>query len=597
MVKTILKFFMDEQHVQSVLSSPIIETIFFVLFVTFILAIFIHFSLYGRLRRIRNHIKSTNSLDIAPLNKFKAEFEIKNKEEAVKVETFIEKKFSSWRVFHVPVVNLIKMIQMTVSVFILLGVLGTFIGLTMSLSSIDVSGDGLVDSVGQVLGGLDVAFYTSIAGMTLSLIMTIVTKVANAEYMLTDIMLKTESYLEENEQDSMARLIQVSESINSSIGELAQSFRGFQDYTDGLQQSAKDLSKFNKGLAVNLKDFHTLFTQVKDVTSDFDKGATMLNKNFDQLFCYFSKMDQRNEQITTAANETYKKMQDLSTAQSDTLNNFQHAVADMKDFFSSIAERQESIHSSFERMNAQSENLAKIMKENNQQLKGIFGDDLSSKLVGINLSLRDLKGDFDKISHSLVRLPDALDTINNTQAEYKNLLSGRFEELKQFNHEFNSHLKAHSQDSQTFEKHMNDAARSYEQLSIKNNQLLNEINRTVSQVTDSFNQRENQIESTVSILKDTLSRYVANLEGGLGDKLDKVSRNIGDYVVDMNEAIKKEFKQIGDITEDQQQRNSRYIQQTMSDLGQEIQNLNRHLQVLSQEASRQSHRVRVGIND
>lgn len=588
---------MDEQHVQSVLSSPIIETIFFVLFVTFILAIFIHFSLYGRLRRIRNHIKSTNSLDIAPLNKFKAEFEIKNKEEAVKVETFIEKKFSSWRVFHVPVVNLIKMIQMTVSVFILLGVLGTFIGLTMSLSSIDVSGDGLVDSVGQVLGGLDVAFYTSIAGMTLSLIMTIVTKVANAEYMLTDIMLKTESYLEENEQDSMARLIQVSESINSSIGELAQSFRGFQDYTDGLQQSAKDLSKFNKGLAVNLKDFHTLFTQVKDVTSDFDKGATMLNKNFDQLFCYFSKMDQRNEQITTAANETYKKMQDLSTAQSDTLNNFQHAVADMKDFFSSIAERQESIHSSFERMNAQSENLAKIMKENNQQLKGIFGDDLSSKLVGINLSLRDLKGDFDKISHSLVRLPDALDTINNTQAEYKNLLSGRFEELKQFNHEFNSHLKAHSQDSQTFEKHMNDAARSYEQLSIKNNQLLNEINRTVSQVTDSFNQRENQIESTVSILKDTLSRYVANLEGGLGDKLDKVSRNIGDYVVDMNEAIKKEFKQIGDITEDQQQRNSRYIQQTMSDLGQEIQNLNRHLQVLSQEASRQSHRVRVGIND
>lgn len=141
MVKTILKFFMDEQHVQSVLSSPIIETIFFVLFVTFILAIFIHFSLYGRLRRIRNHIKSTNSLDIAPLNKFKAEFEIKNKEEAVKVETFIEKKFSSWRVFHVPVVNLIKMIQMTVSVFILLGVLGTFIGLTMSLSSIDVSGD------------------------------------------------------------------------------------------------------------------------------------------------------------------------------------------------------------------------------------------------------------------------------------------------------------------------------------------------------------------------------------------------------------------------------------------------------------------------
>lgn len=74
------------------------------------------------------------------------------------METFVQKKFSSWRMFNVPVVSLIKMIQMTVSLFILVGVLGTFIGLAMSLGSIDATGDQLVENVAFVLAGIDVAF-------------------------------------------------------------------------------------------------------------------------------------------------------------------------------------------------------------------------------------------------------------------------------------------------------------------------------------------------------------------------------------------------------------------------------------------------------
>lgn len=608
MVETILKIFISEQEAQSILANPVIEFIFMVLFVTFAIAVLVHFILYSKLRRIRNFVSSTNSLDIDPLNRFQGEFEHKNNQEAVKVETFVQKKFSSWRVFNVPVVSLIKMIQMTVSVFILVGVLGTFIGLAMSLGSIDATGDQLVESVAVVLAGIDVAFYTSIAGMGLSLIMTVVTRVANTEYMLTDIMLKTESYLEENEQDGIARLIYVSETINSSIVQLqktnqeslqsiVQSFNGFQEYTVGLQQSAKDLSKFNDGLSRNLKDFTVIFDGIKDLTDGFDKGVTKLNKNFDQLFSYFYKMDQRNEKMTSAFIETYKKIKDVSTSQTETLNHFQNSVIDLKDYFSSVASRQESIHGSFERVTAQNDNLVKIMKENNQQFKAIFGEDLSSKLTGINIYLKELRHDFDKLGNSIVRLPDALETINTAQVEYKSLLSDRLDELKQFNQEFNNHLKAHSMDSQAFEKHLNDATRSYEQIGMKNNQLLGEIDRTISQMTDSFNHREKGLESSVGILKDTLSRYVANLDGTLGDKLDKVSRNLGDYVVDMNDAIKKEFKQIAVITEDNQQRNARLLQQSINEMAQEFQNLNRQLQAFTQEAARQSYRVRVGSND
>lgn len=608
MVEAVLKIFMSEQQAQTILANPMIEFIFMVLFVTFALAVVVHFILFSKLRSIRNFLNTSKSLDIHPLNRFHAEFEHKNNQESVKVETFVQKKFSSWRMFNVPVVSLIKMIQMTVSLFILVGVLGTFIGLAMSLGSIDATGDQLVENVALVLAGIDVAFYTSIAGMGLSLIMTVLTKVANTEYLLTDIMLKTESFLEENEPDSFERLIKVSEAINSSIVELREtnqaslqsivdSFSGFQEYTVGLQQSAKDLAKFNDGLSRNLKDFSVIFDGIKEVTFGFDKGVSKLNKSFDQLFTYFHSMDKRNDLLANTFTETYKKIKELSTSQTETMNQFQEAVVDWKSYISTIASRQEAIHGSFERMHAQTDHLVKLMKENNQQFKGIFGDDLSSKLLGITTYIKELRGDFDKFGNSIARLPEALDTINRAQEGYKNLLSDRFDELKQFNQDFSNHLKAHSTDSHAFEKRLSEATRSYEQLGMKNSQMLNEINRTISQMTDSFNQREKGIETSVDVLKDTLSRYVSNLDGTLGNKLDNVSRNLASYAMEMNATIKKELKLIGQVAEDNQVRSARAAQQTISELNQEFQNLNRLLQSFTQEAARQSYRVRVGSND
>src|SRR5690625_3620646 len=199
MVQAILELFTTEQKATEMLANPIIEFIFMILFVMFMVTILIHIALFTRLRTIRNHIKQTNSLDIEPLKSFKEQF-LEQHTEAIDVETFVQEKFSSWRLFKVPVIHLIKMIQATVSVFILIGVLGTFIGLTISLGSINSSSEQLVENVASVLSGIDVAFYTSIVGMGASLIMTLFVKVFNTEYMLTDIMLMVESNIVDDEQ-------------------------------------------------------------------------------------------------------------------------------------------------------------------------------------------------------------------------------------------------------------------------------------------------------------------------------------------------------------------------------------------------------------
>lgn len=598
MIEAILQLFTSEQKAQAILANPMIELIFIILFVTFIVTFFIHVSLFSKLKKVRSYLHETNRMDIDPLRSFKEQFDLKQQNETVKIETFVQEKFSSWRVYGLPIVSLIKMIQMTVSIFILIGILGTFIGLTMSLGNINSGGNQLVEDVASVLSGIDVAFYTSIAGMGFSLIMTVMIKALNTEFLLTDIMLKVETNLTENEPNGMSRLIEVSETINNSILMLQEtnqqslqsiesSFDGFKDYTSGLQQAAKDLATFNEGLSTNLDDFQLLFTSMHKVTNGFDDTAKKLNKNFDQLFSYFKKMDQRNEQMARTFEHTHKKIEEVSTIQIDTLTHFEDTVVDLKTFTSSILDGQQTI-------STESQRLVRHMEEQNKEFKQIFGKDLGTKLAGITTYLSELSNGFDRLGGSIVQLPDALETINQAQTEYKHLLSDRFDELKQFNQDFNNHLKAHTADSLSFEKHVREATNTYEQLGTRNKQLLADINTTISKMNNTFNQKENQLEANVSILKDTLSNYVTTLEGTLGEKLDKVARNISAYAQETNQDLKKEFKEIRTISEDIQQSNNRYTQQTYNEFLQQIDKLNQQLQNFSQEVARSNTR-RLGL--
>ncbi|MEN2767487.1 MotA/TolQ/ExbB proton channel family protein [Ornithinibacillus xuwenensis] len=605
MVQFMLEIFTSEEKAEAILASPLIELIFMILIAGFLFAFTFHILLYSKLKKLRNYLRDTNRMDMEPLHTLQNQYKKRQQEDTVEVETFVQERFSNWRVLGFPVISLIKMIQMTVSVFILIGVLGTFIGLTMSLGSINATGDQIVENVAAVLSGIDVAFYTSIAGMGFSLVMTIALKMMNTEYMLTDIMLKVESQLERSDESSMVKLINVSEMINQSIqslqetnqqslGSIERAFEGFQEYTTGLQQSARDLAHFNDGLSQNLKEFQTLFDQMKEVTDGFGKGTTRLNENFEALFSYFQKMDARNDRMAKVFENTYEKVKEVSTSQMNTLNHFEESVVDLKNFSSSIVEGQNSVKDSISKIIHQSYDIVKKMEAHNKEFKQVFGTDLSTKLSGITNYLGELSRDFDRLGESIVTLPQALEVINQTQVEHKHLLSDRFEELKHFNKTFSNHIKEHTTESMMFEKQVREASKTYDQVGMKNNQLIQEINTTITQMNQAFSHRENQLESSVGFLKDTLSKYVSSLEGTLGNRMDQVVRNISDSMEKTNDTITREFMEIRRISEQIHQSNARYTQQMLQELGREIQALNRQLSTVSQQGA--PRQTGIGMN-
>lgn len=608
MLQAMLELFTTREKAEAMLSSPIIEFIFMALFGLFTITLIVHFVLFFKIRHTRNYVKQTNRMDIEPLLSIKTEFESRQTEESMKLETFIQEKFSSWRMFQIPVVSLIKMVQMTISLFILLGVLGTFIGLTISLGSISASSDQLIENVAGVLSGIDVAFYTSIVGMGFSLMMTVLVRALNTEYLLTDLMLIVESHLESQERYGMNRMIEVSEDIHmaiqslernnqQSLDSLVEAFAGFANYTEDLQKSAEDLGKFNDGLSENLEEFHELFEQMKVVTDGFAEGTAQLNHNFASLFSYFQKVDRQNERMAQSFEYTYEKIQDVSDAQINSLNEFDDSVAELKAFTTSVLDAQADVRKSFEYISQKTDRLVETMGVHNKTLKEIFGANLTERLSDISAYLADLNDGFDRVGDAIGTLPEALEVINQTQREHQHLLGDRFRELREFNQTFNAHLKNHGTETAKLEKQMRDAAATFELMATKNSGLLNEMNRMITEANQTFTNRDQQLASNVGGLQDTFTNHAANVENTLTQKLDTMIRNFDNSLYSLTDGMNRELAEMRRVSEEINQNHARLMQQLLQELGREIQALNRQIASVGPRPSTPTSQTRtIGMN-
>ncbi|MUV36334.1 hypothetical protein JNUCC1_00136 [Lentibacillus sp. JNUCC-1] len=594
MVEAILRMFTGEDKAAAVLANPLIELIFTILFILFAAAVFIHMIIYFKLKQIK---QDRDRMLKEPLSTVKKDFENRGTIEAGHVETFVQEKFSEWRMFGMPVINLIKLVQMTVSVFILIGVLGTFIGLALSLGSINAGGDQLVENVASVLAGIDVAFYTSIAGMGFSLIMTVLTKAMNTEYMLTDIMLKVESELEGQKGNGETQLISVSEQIRDavdqlresnaqSLGQVVNAFDGFQAYTASLEQSAKDLAQFNEGLSHNLEEFEALFHNMKQVTEGFQEGTSQLNDNFASLFAYFKKNDAKQERLVHTFENIHEKISAAADTQKESLEHVQSSVGNLESFMNNAVNQQSVIQSSFERIHTHTETLVKQMEAQNKNFKDIFGHNVSHQLGSIINQLADFSKGFEHMRHVFLKLPETLDAINRTQDEYRHLLSGRFEEIRAFEQTFSDHLRSHNESSRTFEQNMQTANQTYEQMTRHNHQVIKDMNHLLSDIRQGQENRENRIEGSLDDLKNSLTSFSNALESTVGDRLDKGVRSLIQTTDTLNDGIRKDLKELTRASQDIQQANSRKIEQLLQALTDEINMLNQRLNTVRQEPAR-----------
>src|SRR5699024_5196758 len=136
---------------------------------------------------------------------------------------------------------------------------------------------------------------------------------------------------------------------------------------------------------------------LQHVTDGFGEGTQKLNKNFDTLFAYFKKNEQKNERMAHAFEQTDEKMNTLTDPQIEAMGNVEESTSSLKTFTSDIFDGQEGLHDAYGKIQQETHQLVENMALHNDTFKRIFGSDLSTKLSGLLTYIRTLSGGFDKM--------------------------------------------------------------------------------------------------------------------------------------------------------------------------------------------------------
>jgi len=262
---------------------------------------------------------------IAALNKRKSE---------INTQAIIEKNFNS------ELSSLYfgeRFIKKAVSLMIILGLLGTFYGLTLSIgrlvellsssNNLDVldSMDSVVVGLINSVKGMSVAFTTSLFGISSSIILTIVNIFFGVEEVRESVMIEIEEYLDNtlskdlpDEIDSPEAMVsnelsktleKFGDKLETSIKEITDIFSyrftaaasGIEKFSDNLQNSVIMFNKSLENFSDNVRDFsefnHHLKNNIQRMSISFNDFTEDLKENSKRVSEGYDRLDELNKSI------------------------------------------------------------------------------------------------------------------------------------------------------------------------------------------------------------------------------------------------------------------------------------------------------------
>ena len=193
-----------------------------------------------------------------------------------------------------------RFLNNAVSLFVTMGLLGTFLGLSLSVSSLSQllgstadwqnalnnMGSGLLSA----LSGMGVAFYTSLVGVGCSIILTILRSIFNPEAIREELETELELWLDHRvaprlntdrpKEDSQlvkqmigglnAAANAINVALKGTTDELQQSLTGFNATVDCFNQGVRDFSEFDYNLRGTVEKMDVA---VRDLTAAIRRVA------------------------------------------------------------------------------------------------------------------------------------------------------------------------------------------------------------------------------------------------------------------------------------------------------------------------------------
>ena len=304
-------------------------------------------------------------------------------------------------------------------IIISIGILGTFVGILYGLWNFKT--DDITNSVPELLKGLKLAFATSVLGMLLSIVLSIVENFKKQAS--KDILTMLHSIL--NEQKEANKTIKM---IFDSTKESQNTVKNhFESLNQSLKQALEALSK---------NAVKEIISSLQNVVADFNKNLKeQFGENFKQLNESVKKMIQWQENYKTTIEQTESVLKNAAEGiekTSEQIQNITHHYQTIsvlnKDLHQIIKTNQNQINN----IETHLANLKRIGQEAGLITQSIndFSKTIQHSLSGQSEGLRRLNKELDQsLSKSLGGLNSALTTLTDKfRQDYENYLK-QFKEL------------------------------------------------------------------------------------------------------------------------------------------------------------------------
>ena len=229
----------------------------------------------------------------------------------INMNTFVEEVISDFSKDSKIIINEIKTVKNSPSLCILLGVLGTFVGLTMTLASIDKN--DIVNSMTLAIGSMQIAFITSIVGIICSVIINSFIKYQNCESLLLQLMVKLENIMTVKSSNKKGEV------LDSKLNEIKISIKDISKAISAIERFdkiSKDLHDFNDDFISSIQKLGNMLNESNDSIKTFDQSIRKLDKQFSILNLKFIKLF-----------DTYENQSDIHTK---IVGNIEEALKDIK---------------------------------------------------------------------------------------------------------------------------------------------------------------------------------------------------------------------------------------------------------------------------
>jgi methyl-accepting chemotaxis protein len=285
----------------------------------------------------------------------------KKEDERIKVEPFF-----GYDIMHYHM-GYRSLMDVGAGISVSIGVLGTFIGLSMGLSNLEIGNtEALRTGIGGLLSGMKVAFYTSVWGVLLSLIWTLIDRLVSGQLDRNidwhsekmDYLLSTddeELFLNRLEKvtrsqsdhlktlltDALEKVMQpVVMTIRESNGNVSQAFTQLHDQFSRLQSGVENQSKLLENqLELTKSNSHDISDRlVKQIT-----GGTQ--ESISEFSSLIKDSQTLQTQMVQTINQVVDNFASTQTSQSNTLERterlfetFEHMTTELNQMRSSYAE-------------------------------------------------------------------------------------------------------------------------------------------------------------------------------------------------------------------------------------------------------------------